>query len=85
MVRELYLSQLKSASRAGDIVMPIFPRVLAVLAALLAFSAGANVGQPFDAKAFQEAQASGKTILLDVAASWCPVCCQGLPTMGALG
>lgn len=62
----------------------IFLRPIVVFAALLALSLGANAGQPFDAKAFQEAQSSGKTILLDVAASWCPVCKQQRPIIESI-
>jgi thioredoxin 1 len=29
---------------------------------------------PFDQKAFEAAQAAGKSILVDVSAPWCPVC-----------
>jgi thioredoxin 1 len=44
----------------------------------IAFLAGAplmaQAGQKFDAKAFQQAQAAGKPILIDVTAPWCPTC-----------
>ena len=40
--------------------------------------------QPFDAKAFEEAQAAGKTVLIDVYASWCPVCKKQQPTIARL-
>jgi thiol-disulfide isomerase/thioredoxin len=44
----------------------------------IAFLAGsaltAQAGQPFDTKAFQQAQAAGKPILVDVTAPWCPTC-----------
>jgi thiol-disulfide isomerase/thioredoxin len=43
-------------------------------AALLAFLAAGHAAQPFDEKSFQQAQAAGKTILIDVTASWCPTC-----------
>ena len=36
-------------------------------------------GQPFDAKAFQASQAAGKSILVDITASWCPTCKQQKP------
>jgi thioredoxin 1 len=47
-----------------------------VLAAslLLILSALARAGQPFDARTFQQAQASDKTILVDISATWCPTC-----------
>jgi thiol-disulfide isomerase/thioredoxin len=42
--------------------------------ALLAASAQAMDMKPFDKAAFQAAQASGKPILVEVTAPWCPVC-----------
>ena len=49
---------------------------LCVLAAavLLAFSVLGHAAQPFDDQSFKQAQAAGKTILVDVAAPWCPTC-----------
>ncbi len=54
-------------------------KVLLVAATLLASSLVAWAGQPFDAKAFQSAQAAEKVILVDVTASWCPTCRQQRP------
>ena len=48
--------------------------VVAAVAVLGLLSFSALARQPFDAPAFEQAQASGKTILVDVRASWCPVC-----------
>lgn len=50
-------------------------------ATLLMSSLVAWAGQPFDAKAFQSAQAEEKAILVDVTASWCPTCRQQRPTV----
>jgi thioredoxin 1 len=50
-----------------------------LLALLLGSSLVAQAGQPFDAKAFHQSQIAGKTILVDVAASWCPTCRQQRP------
>ena len=49
-------------------------KALLMTAALLAWPSIAWAGQPFDAKAFQSAQAAEKAILVDVTASWCPIC-----------
>ena len=54
-------------------------KALLIAAALLAWSPVARAGQPFDAKAFQSAQAAEKVILIDVTASWCPTCRQQRP------
>lgn len=54
-------------------------KVIAVSTLLLSSSLVAQAGQPFDAKAFQQAQTAGKTILVDVTASWCPTCRQQRP------
>jgi len=53
--------------------------VLLVAATLLASSLVTWAGQPFDAKAFQSAQAAEKVILVDVTAPWCPTCRQQRP------
>jgi thioredoxin 1 len=56
-----------------------FCKIFAASAFLLGASLGAQAGQSFDTKAFQQAQAAGKTILVDVTASWCPTCKQQRP------
>ena len=50
--------------------------VLCALAAamLLAFSGVGHAAQPFDDQSFKQAQAAGRTILVDVTAPWCPTC-----------
>jgi thiol-disulfide isomerase/thioredoxin len=50
-----------------------------VAAALLVFSLAGHAAQPFDDQSFKQAQAAGKTILVDVTASWCPTCRQQRP------
>jgi thiol-disulfide isomerase/thioredoxin len=45
-----------------------------LVAAFLVASFAAHAAQPFTAKSFQDAQAAGKSIVIDVTASWCPVC-----------
>ena len=39
---------------------------------------------PFDQKAFEAAQAAGKSILVDVSAPWCPTCRAQKPTIEKL-
>lgn len=53
------------------------------LAAVLALSLGAYAA-PFDAKAFADAQAAGKSILIDVTAPWCPTCAKQRPTLSSI-
>ena len=61
-----------------------FLRTAIAIAAVVALPSLANAGQPFDAKAFQAAQAAGKSILVDVTASWCPTCKKQEPTIKAV-
>ena len=39
---------------------------------------------PFDAKAFEDAQAAGKPILVEVTAPWCPTCKAQAPILAKL-
>ena len=39
---------------------------------------------PFDAKAFEDAQAAGKPILVEVTAPWCPTCKAQAPILSRL-
>ena len=48
---------------------------------LMGSSLVAQAGQPFDASAFEQAQAAGKPILVDITASWCPTCKQQRPVV----
>ena len=59
---------------------------LALGAGLLsAAAAGAFASKaPFDAKAFAAAQASGKPVLIEVSAPWCPVCKAQKPILSSL-
>ncbi len=41
---------------------------------LSAWPATAMERKPFDAKAFADAQAAGRPILVEVSAVWCPIC-----------
>lgn len=56
-----------------------FRRTLLITILLLTPSAAAQAGQPFDLKAFQQAQSAGKSILVEVTAPWCPTCRQQKP------
>ncbi len=62
-----------------------FRKLIAVSTFLLASAIAAQAGQPFDAKAFQQAQTAGKTILVDVTAPWCPTCRQQRPIVEEIG
>jgi thiol-disulfide isomerase/thioredoxin len=58
---------------------------LALSAALsFAFAASAMEKKPFEQKAFDAAQASGKPILVEVTAPWCPVCKAQAPILSKL-
>lgn len=48
---------------------------------VIASSMVAQAGQPFDPGAFQQAQAAGKSVLIDVTAPWCPTCKQQRPAV----
>jgi len=52
---------------------------LAISAPLAAFD-----GKPFDAKAFEDAQAASKPILVEVTAPWCPICKAQAPILSRL-
>jgi thioredoxin-like negative regulator of GroEL len=55
--------------------------------ASMAFSAGVAwsfVEKPFDQAAFEAAQSSGKPVLIDVFAPWCPVCKAQQAILGGL-
>ncbi len=55
-------------------------------AALLGWSAASQAATeaPFTQGAFAEAQKSGKPILVDVWASWCPTCKAQAPTLSSI-
>jgi thioredoxin 1 len=58
--------------------------LLLALAAVLSLGLAVNAAQPYDEKSFDEAQAAGKTVLIDVTASWCPTCKKQAPIIGAI-
>jgi thioredoxin 1 len=49
-------------------------KTFAILALLLSLLAGTAWAAPYDAKAFAEAQAAGKPIVIHVTAPWCVTC-----------
>lgn len=57
--------------------------VLAI-AHLLAVPAVAADAKKFDARAFEAAQAAGKSIVVEVHADWCPVCTKQKPVSAQL-
>ena len=60
--------------------------LLAAIAALILSPLAAMAAQPqaYDAKAFTDAQAAGKTILVHVHADWCPQCAAQRPIIAQL-
>ncbi len=61
----------------------ILPAVIAAVA--IVAPAHAADFQPFTQTAFEKAQESGKPILIDVHADWCPTCARQAPIIKALG
>lgn len=71
-------------SQGGFVIMLRFMRTATIsLAALLSVVFAANAA-PFDAKAFQDAQTAGKSILINVTAPWCPTCAKQRPTLESI-
>ena len=56
------------------------------LSAALSFATAASAmdKKPFDQKAFDDALAAGKPVLVEVSASWCPVCWVQAPILARL-
>ena len=59
-------------------------RLLFGLAVVLLSGLAVNAAQPYDDASFKEAQAAGKTVLINVTASWCPTCKKQEPTIKAV-
>jgi thiol-disulfide isomerase/thioredoxin len=59
-------------------------RLLFGLAVVLLSGLAVNAAQPYDETSFKEAQAAGKTVLINVTASWCPTCKKQEPTIKAV-
>ena len=55
-----------------------------VMLCVAAYAARAGEPQPNDPQAFATAQAAGKPILVDVHASWCPICAKQRPILASL-
>ncbi|KQT58647.1 thioredoxin [Methylobacterium sp. Leaf456] len=65
--------------------MPTRRHALALTAALiLAGAARAAAPAPFDAAAFEAAQAAGRPILVQISAPWCPICKTQKPILATL-
>jgi len=64
-------------------MVKILRTALLGLSVLVALSLSA-LAAPFDAKAFEDAQAANKTILIDVFATWCPVCAKQRPIVDSI-
>ncbi len=63
----------------------VLRRVLVAVALLFAWALAQAAGQqPFDARAFQAAQASGRPILVEIHADWCPTCKAQVPVLDKL-
>jgi thiol-disulfide isomerase/thioredoxin len=53
-------------------------------AALYLLPLASEAAQTFDGKTFADAQAAGKSILLEVTAPWCPTCAKQKPIIESL-
>jgi thiol-disulfide isomerase/thioredoxin len=63
----------------------LFGKCLPLLAVtLVALPLAAQAAQPFEVKAFDDAQAAGKSILVEVTAPWCPTCAKQKPIIEGL-
>jgi thiol-disulfide isomerase/thioredoxin len=51
---------------------------------LATIGASAAEPQPYDLKAFAAAQAANKPIVVDISATWCPICARQKPILSAL-
>jgi thiol-disulfide isomerase/thioredoxin len=63
-----------------------FRNAFVALACLLiaAAATAAHAASRFDAKAFETAQAAGRTIVIDVTAPWCPTCRRQRPILESI-
>jgi thioredoxin-like negative regulator of GroEL len=52
--------------------------------ALITLPLSAHAVQPYDFKAFSDAQSAGKSVLIHVTAPWCPTCTSQKPTVQSL-
>jgi len=66
---------------SGSVLRRVSVAVAFILVSVSAQAAGL---QPFDAKAFQAAQASGKLVLVEIHADWCPTCKAQVPILDKL-
>ncbi len=62
----------------------LFAAAVALSAAATLSPASAQDVRPFDMKSFEKAKADGKSIFIDVAAPWCPVCRRQEPIIKSL-
>jgi thiol-disulfide isomerase/thioredoxin len=62
----------------------LLARIIMAFVAIVAVSLRVEAAQPFNAQAFQAAQAAGKAILVDVTAPWCPTCRKQKPLIQAI-
>lgn len=61
----------------------VFP-IAAISAAFLCVSTAVQASEKFDAAKFAQAQAEGRSVLVEISADWCPVCAQQKPIVHAL-
>lgn len=59
-------------------------RIAAISAAFFCASVAAQASEKFDVAKFAQAQAEGRSVLVEISADWCPVCVQQKPIVHAL-
>jgi thioredoxin 1 len=67
-------------------IRPLSRRALGLMsfAGVAAFTLRAEARQDFNAAAFQQAQAAGRTVIIEVTAPWCPTCRAQKPIIDSL-
>src|SRR5215831_9944861 len=80
----MYVSAPRISWRQRRCLMRKMLLIVVTILGVAAHGAQAGEPQPYDPQAFVGAQAAGKPILVEVHASWCPICAKQRPTLASL-